>query len=163
LETVKGETEKQMISDTPPLHFPHTNTDMEVREYISKKDNPEIIKSYALELMDKYKNNFKIFSDGSKTETGQVGSVYYIPEIKMEKLGITDQSSVFTAELIAIEEALKWLLSKKITEPVVIFTDSLSSVEAIQSQTSNSKPNLIIGIVKLLRSLYLENCLVTFV
>src|SRR6218665_421084 len=70
---------------------------------------------------------------------------------------------ILYAELIAIEEALKWLLSNKIKEPVVIFTDSLSSVEAIQSQTSNSKPNLITRIMKLLRSLYLENCSVTFV
>ena len=62
---------------------------MELKEFINKKDNPEIIKSYALELMDKYKDNFKIFTDGSKTETGQVGSAYYIPEIKMEKLRIT--------------------------------------------------------------------------
>src|SRR6218665_2641412 len=74
LGSVKGAIEKQMISDTPPWHFPHTNTDMELSEFISKKDNPEIIKSYALELMDKYKDNFKIFTDGSKTETGQVGS-----------------------------------------------------------------------------------------
>ena len=81
LGTVKGATEKQMISDTPPWHPPHTNTDMELREFISKKDNPEIIKSYVLELMDKYKDNFKIFTDGFKTETGQVGSAYYIPEI----------------------------------------------------------------------------------
>ena len=112
--------------------------------------------------MDKYKDNFKIFTDGSKTETGQVGSAYYIPEIKMEKLRITDQSSIFTAEVIAIEEALKWLFSNKIKERAIIFTDSLSSVEAIQSQTSNSKPNLIIRIMKLLRSLYFENCSVTF-
>ena len=96
LGSVKGAIEKQMISDTPPWHFPHTNTDMELSEFISKKDNPEIIKGYALELMDKYKDNFKIFTDGSKTETGQVGSAYYIPEIKMEKLRITDQSSVFS-------------------------------------------------------------------
>src|SRR6218665_1073425 len=81
----------------------------------------------------------------------------------MEKHRITDQFSVFTAELIAIEEALKWLFSNKIKEPVIIFLDSLSSVEAIQSQTSNSKPNIIIRIMKLLRSLYLENCSVTFV
>jgi len=81
----------------------------------------------------------------------------------MEKLRITDQSSVFTAELIGIEEALKCLLSNKIKEPVIIFTDSLSSLEAIQSQTSNANPNLIIRIMKLLSFLYLENCSVTFV
>ena len=51
---------------------------MELREFISKKDNTEIITSYALVLMDKYKDNFKIFTDGSKTETGQAGSAYYI-------------------------------------------------------------------------------------
>ena len=87
---------------------------MELREFISKKDNPEIIKSYALE----YKDNFKIYTDGSKTETGQVGSAYYIPEIKTKKIRITDQSSVFTAELIAIKEALKWLLSNKINNHI---------------------------------------------
>ena len=87
LGIVKGLIEEQMISDTQPWHFHHTNTDMELRKLISrpKKDNPEIIKCYALELMDKYKDNFKIFrpTDGSTTENGQVGSTYYIPEIKM--------------------------------------------------------------------------------
>src|SRR6218665_3621814 len=38
LGSVKGAIEKQMISDTPPWHFPHTNTDMELSEFISKKD-----------------------------------------------------------------------------------------------------------------------------
>lgn len=36
----------------------------------------------------------KIFADGSKTEKDQVGSRYYIPELKIEKLRITDNSIV---------------------------------------------------------------------
>jgi len=36
--------EGQTISDTPPWHFPYTKTDMELREVISKKDSPEVIK-----------------------------------------------------------------------------------------------------------------------
>jgi len=88
-----------------------------------------------------------IFTDGSKTEKGQVGSAYYIPELKMEKLRITDQSSVFTAELVAIEQVLNWLITNHINEPVVIYTDSLSSVEAIQSRTSESKPNQVLRIM----------------
>jgi len=54
-----------MISNTPPWYFPDSKTDMELRQlFIIKKDNPEIIKSYAHEIMD----NFKIFTDRSKTE-----------------------------------------------------------------------------------------------
>ena len=45
--------EWQMISDTPPWHIPYTNTDMELREVISKKDSPVVIKYYAFESIEK--------------------------------------------------------------------------------------------------------------
>ena len=68
--TLDGKIEGQMLSGTPP-------------------DNPEVIKYYALEFMEKYKDLMKIYTDGSKTEKGRVGSAYYIPELKREKLRIT--------------------------------------------------------------------------
>ena len=161
METLNYTVEEQEISDTPPWHFSHTDIDMKLREVISKKDCPEIIKHYALEFMEKYKHFTKIFTDGSKLENGRVGSAYYIPEQTKEHFRLTNHSSVFASELVAIEQALHWLVTNHISKPIVIFTDSLSSVEAIQSQTSDSKPNLILRILKILKALQLQNCPVT--
>jgi ribonuclease HI len=62
----------------------------------------------------------------------------------------------------AIELALAWLLSSNATQDVVIFTDSLSSVEAIQSGVLIARANKILEIYDLINQLNNRKCLVTF-
>ena len=59
--------------------------------------------------------------------------------------------SVFSTELIAIEHAINWITENNIPESV-IFTDSLSSVQALRAGKSRTRPDKINRILTLLDS-----------
>ncbi|XP_063824508.1 uncharacterized protein LOC135074135 [Ostrinia nubilalis] len=87
-----------------------------------------------------------MFTDGSKLDGGDVGcaAVIYLPNGKTiclkRKLGRT--TSVFIAELTAIETGLKWLVTSKWHQDVTIATDSLSSLKALQDR-GNPDPSVV--------------------
>ncbi|KAL0892592.1 hypothetical protein ABMA27_014321 [Loxostege sticticalis] len=85
----------------------------------------------------------KIFTDGSKLDSGEVGSaaIIFLPNgnrVRLKrKLGRT--TSVFVAELTAIEMGLTWLLDSHWRDKIIIATDSLSSLKALQDR-NNTDP-----------------------
>jgi len=96
-----------------------------------------------------------IYTDGSKLDTGDVGSAFVVihPSGRADsrKFRLDQSCSVFQAELLALDEALKWTQNNAKTD-VTIFTDSLSSVEAIKNR-SNVHP-LVNSIHRRLHSLH---------
>ncbi|KAL0818007.1 hypothetical protein ABMA28_008549 [Loxostege sticticalis] len=82
----------------------------------------------------------KIFTDGSKLDSGEVGSaaIIFLPNgnrVRLKsKLGRT--TSVFVAELTAIEMGLTWLLDSHWHDNIFIATDSLSSLKALQDRNN---------------------------
>jgi ribonuclease HI len=82
----------------------------------------------------------KIFTDGSKLQNGKCGSAFYIPESEIEgTFQMPTDASVFTAECVAIREALLFVISSTVKNSV-IFTDSLSIISSLSS-TSNVRTN----------------------
>ena len=109
-------------------------------------------------ISSSYHDHLHIFTDGSKdTDKRIVGCAYVIPELKITrsfKLG--GDLSIFSAELVAIIEALKWVKENK-PDKVVILTDSLSSIRALKSGNSNSRPDLILQVNTLVDAIVREN------
>ena len=108
--------------------------------FINKKrdSNKSIeIKTKAL-IRDNYSSYLQIFTDGSKNEsTSEVGCAFAIPEFQLtRKFKLNGQLSIFSAELTAIIEALKWVNTAR-PDKVVILTDSLSSIRSIRSGNNN--------------------------
>ena len=100
------------------------------------------LKSSHQSILDQYQ--FSCFTDGSKVNghTG-AGLVVYTQHsshpLSTFKWRLHDSNSVFQAELAAIEEACKLLLSLPSQgSSVAIFTDSLSSVSALSRESSSS-------------------------
>ena len=95
-----------------------------------------------------------IYTDGSKLDSDDVGSAFVVihPSGRTEsrRFRLDQSCSVFQAELLALDEALKWTQNYAKTN-VTIFTDSLSSVEAIKNR-SNVHP-LVNSIHRRLHSL----------
>ena len=76
-----------------------------------------------------HSNHVKVFTDGSKSTTGVGAAVLIEDTIYQSKLPST--ASVYTAELTAISSALR-LISEREENEYVIYTDSYSSIRAIQ-------------------------------
>ena len=71
------------------------------------------------------------------------GAAFVIPEYNFQAAYKTNPIlSIFTNELIAIECAIEWSIHNNIPETVIL-TDSLSSVQSLQSGNSHTRPDKI--------------------
>jgi len=55
--------------------------DLTVADKIRKDEPPESIKHAALEHFERYAKCINIFTDGSKSDTGLVGSAFYVKDL----------------------------------------------------------------------------------
>lgn len=100
--------------------------------YTSKSELPPyVLKKRFLEIEQKYSTCYHYYTDGSKTELG-VGSAVFSKH-RTCSLTLQPTSSVFTAEIMAIIEALK-LIRDSDTNHSVIFSDSLSAINFIKKK-----------------------------
>ena len=98
-----------------------------------------------------YSDCTKIFTDGSKDpENRTVGAAFVVPELNIEtQIKLDPTLSMFTSELIAIQQAVQWIIDSKILESVIL-TDCLSAIQAIKSGTSKFRPDNTMKILSLL-------------
>ena len=94
-----------------------------------------VFKSRFNEVKQKYLDFCHIYTDGSKVET-KVSSAYVCP-YGTRSYRLRDGCSIFTAEVEAIDMALKYVKVSSV-ERFVIFSDSMSVLQAIESQESKN-------------------------
>lgn len=133
--------EKCFVWPTPPwlLRKPYIFT--RLSSELKKSDFPYQIYNRTMEYLSEYWSHYvHIYTDGSKSDTGICAASNYIPShFYQNVIRISNNVSVMTTELAAILLALNWALLHDISR-VVIFSDSLSAIQAIAS----SKPAMII-------------------
>ena len=127
------------ITDTvPPWEYSPPIYDTSLHTILAKKsDNPHFMLSVSLENMQKWPMSLRIYTDGSKGGE-KTGCAFYVPSLKFsKKLRLPNGTSVFMSEMVAILESLRFVLSKP---PIscVIFSDSLSSIQSLESGTDDS-------------------------
>lgn len=90
----------------------------------------------SIYIRNSYNNYLRIYTDGSKSKQECVGVGIHIPEFKINmSKRLSDQLSVYTAEIVAVIIALQWVEEVR-PDRVVICTDSLSVIKSIQSMES---------------------------
>jgi ribonuclease HI len=146
------------LSSMPPWHFKPVIVDLVVSDIISKQDPPEVIKQTAIEHYEKYAKYCSIYTDGSKSEKGLVGSAFYVKYTNERySYRIANDLTIYTAELVAIKQALIWVQRMesifKLGTKVAIFSDSKSALESIKSERSKLRPNLLLNILEILSKL----------
>lgn len=132
----------------PPWHRKECIIDISISKSGNKKESPNLLTSLAKERLDTYSGNIQIFTDASKNQDGRTAAAYYIPGFQIKHATrLTDNLTIFTAELTAIKLAVLWLkenqnrLSK--TQNIVIVSDSLSALKAIKTCKSMGSPSLL--------------------
>ena len=114
-----------------------------------KDDSPEIQRSISIEYISNvYKNHIKIYTDGSKTQSG-AGFSFYVPWLSIRKaISCSGIHSPFHIELMAIHYALLWVLDNStILNTVIILTDCLSALQAINNFQCNNANKMTTEIV----------------
>lgn len=101
--------------------------------------------SLFADLLSDLRPRTPIYTDGSR-RGGLTGSGVWCPPVSLLSR-LSEHSSVFSAELFAIYSAVTYFLGREGT--YVIFTDSLSSLHALQSVTPRSH-YLVLAVASLL-------------
>lgn len=132
------------LHNNPPWRLKQPKVDTQLASRIRKTDAEIIIKSAALEKIETYANCLHLYTDGSKTEQGVVAAAFNVPSRNVhEAARLTNNVTIYAAEMTAIILALRWLQTQVIHQPVALFSDSLSSLESLKSRRSQSRPNLL--------------------
>lgn len=138
----------------PPWENFQLYTDSSLHEIVSKKDNLCKITAHTHEFIDTKSHCFAIYTDGSKNKD-LVGAAFYVSESKVSKcFRLTNGTQVYTAELCAIREALKFLVETKNSheihgKDIIIYSDSLSSVVALANIKRQEQSVLLQDIVEI--------------
>lgn len=103
---------------------------------IKKNQYPHtVIKDIFTDHLNNHGNQLHIYTDGSKTNEG-VGYAYQTPN-HSQKCRIPTEASIYTAELLAIRDAIEYATSiQQNYNSIVIFTDSRSAIEGLTNPFS---------------------------
>lgn len=108
-------------------------------------NTPEILQNriFINTLQTKWKDHDYIFTDGSLLH-GKTGFAFYHPKSKEKmKFKLPPETSIFTAELVAISEAMKYALNLKINR-IAIFSDCKSALEKIKSASHLTENHYVV-------------------
>ena len=130
-----GEIAINSIPDVPIWDSKPVTVDFTLSEFDKSSTFSTFCKSRFNELRQKYSDFCHIYTDGSKVER-KVASAYVCP-YGTRSYRLRDGCSIFTAEVEAIDKALKYVKVSSV-ERFVIFSDSMSALQAIESQESKN-------------------------
>ena len=103
------------------------------------ESNPHILKDDFRRLQSRYKNYQHIYTDGSKEDSKVGCAVISGNHSNMQR--IPDDSSIFTAEAKAVDQALDFIRTCETNNKFIIFSDSLSVLKAM-NHTSSKNPQI---------------------
>ena len=144
------------VSPFPPWHLHTPSVSLDLSNLISKNDHPALQLQRSLEIIHiKWDSFMHSYTDGSKIpDSGRTAAAFHIPCFKKtEAKRLQNNISVYRAELTAIILLLSWVNqnSFQIQNSLVIFSDSLSALQAIQN---SDKDGMIIEILFLVTQLH---------
>ncbi len=133
-------------SDTiPPWKLPLPNIDLRLSSLFKQTTGPLVYQKQFQGMREAYPDHVFLFTDGSLYNDAVACGFYCIGATKSYRLH--SQCSIFTAEIHAILEALKYIESTTLRRVVIICSVSLSSLQAVSCFSSdpltNSVKNLI--------------------
>ena len=130
-----GEIAVNNIPEVPIWNSEQVTVDFTLSEFDKSSTSSAVFESQFNEVKQKYMDFCHIYTDGSKVET-KVASAYVCP-YGTRGYRLRDGCSIFTAEVEAINKALTYV-NVSSRKSFVIFSDSMSVLQAIESQESKN-------------------------
>ena len=114
-----------VTSNNPPwMHHP-IDADVSLLSSSHMFEKAPKKQNAAKYIRDNYSESTLVFTDGSRTLTGKVGSSVYIPDLHVDLYyRLPDHLSAFTAELDAIYSTISLVVQLNISKSLIV-TDSL--------------------------------------
>jgi len=118
------------VPSKPPWLLKRPQIDFSVHDSCKESTPPEIFRAKYYEICDQYQDYGKLYTDGSMSGA-QVG-LAAICGTTTKTVRLHNGVGIFRAELYAITMALNIIYGKK-ENNFIIFTDSMSSLQAVKS------------------------------
>ena len=160
----KDIAKRSLVSPIPPWELIRANFDLNNDE-LKKSDNPHLLAaSFRSRVHSQYPNHLKVYTDGSLTDNNMAGAGFVIPGLKKERsFHIGKDHSIFTAELVAILMALRYIVNLPMAIFQILFcVDSKSVLFTLKSMKSRDRCDLVIEINYLIHFLFQKGSCVTF-
>lgn len=143
----------------PPWSLPKPKIDLTLGSFKKSAHNAHIFRAEYVRLCNyKYKNHFFIYTDGSK-QNDLTGFACFSEKFEVQ-VHLPNFTSIFIAELLAIQHALEIIVSSDFGYNFVICSDSKSSLQSIENIYSNHP--IVQNIHKILKDLIEQHRTVTF-
>ena len=95
------------------------------------------------EHLQAHSAKLEVYTDGSRTDNGGASCSFYAPSMAYHKsYRLSDNTSIHAAEMMAIKAALEWATSVD-HNALVIYSDSLGVLQAIEQRQSFTRPNVL--------------------
>ena len=130
-----GEIAINSFPDVPIWDSKPVTVDITLSEFDKSSTSSTIFESRFNELKQKYSDFCHIYTDGTKVER-KVASAYVCP-CGTRSYRLRDGCSIFTAEVEVIHKAFEYVKVSSV-ERFVMFSDSMSVLQAIESQASKN-------------------------
>ena len=129
--------EKHSVSEIPPWCIRKPTVNLTLHTGKKSESNPHFLKENFHQLQSQFSDYHFIYTDGSK-EDNKVGCATYSKDA-CKTLRLPDGSSIFTAEATAIDLALDFINDCNSYNKFVIFSDSLSVLQALNHTMSKNQ------------------------
>lgn len=138
-------------SDVPLWLIPNPNVDLYFLKTNKRKMSEVVVEEIKTRQCQMWGGHLQIYTDGSKDpESGKGAFGISIQEIGYKKgWRIPDHMSVFTAELVAVLWAVRWVEDNK-REYSVKCSDSAATLTTIKECKSKSRPDVLVEILQVL-------------
>ena len=152
--------DKSILPNTPPWQYTPIFTDTHLSTKIDKQTtNSLAAKAITLKYYEIYDQYFPIYTDGSKQTNCATGLGIYIPSTNTQIVeALHPTYSIFEAEMAAIKTALTYIkkqfisnynsnISNSTENNIVIYSDSLSAITAIENFSTRQLTRQIVEIL----------------
>lgn len=137
LKDVNPKIESLAFPTTPHWHMKRPTVDIKLAKLKDEDRSDLKIK----EQMRQYENGLHIYTDASKASQGAASCSFCVPEMDYaESYRLSDETTVYAAEMLALEKAINWAYRSEIENPI-IFSDSLAVLQSIKTCFSKSRPH----------------------
>ena len=161
------EVKDDRLPRAPPWSTPPIQIYKELREPVSKEMCAESVRAITqMTLEERYKDHLHIYTDGSKIDSSTSAAIW-IPDMELDnkwKFEMGGIISIMAAELFAIVKALEWVALHEVLltrKNIVILTDSLSSLQALECPSNSNHLNQINTALSIADILVENDCNVT--
>ena len=138
------------INVNPPWQIFHPRIDYSLTTFPKSSTNPVIFRQHFYSLTDNYPEFDHVFTDGSKTDNLTGCSIIHKNDII--RYPLPSYFSILSAELYALKLSITY--SQELpSNNIIIFTDSLCALLAIENYRSKKQHPLAQEIVQILSSL----------